>query len=360
MKKIDMNCNDFTKEQIIDLRKQLNKQTKDARAKSKHNACLLCGRQGGFCDSHTIPKFCLENIAWNGQLNSFFSLINTELFPMNSGIGNAGIFREICRSCDGKVFQDYEQANAYDVSPSEKILNQIALKNSLRDIYKHETEIEMFEGMKRKLKENSQVPSFMVDLVINKQIEARKMDLQECYDVLNKAKEYLVSATHWLNLISFDKLNYTVPIAFQGMVALITGVNSETINNIFTRKKKYKIQYLHIAVFPLNNETVVITFQEKNNNRYQVFERFLKETTLEKRMEIINRILFLYTEDYYLSKQLDADIIKSLEESAQTIQDTFTISPKRSLINAIKDYDLRRDTCIPNLLSKGYAVNKVE
>lgn len=137
-------------------------------------------------------------------------------------------------------------------------------------------------------------------------------------------------------------------------------LNSETINNIFTRKKKYKIQYLHIAVFPLNNETVVITFQEKNNNRYQVFERFLKETTLEKRMEIINRILFLYTEDYYLSNQLDADIIKSLEESAQTIQDTFTISPKRSLINAIKDYDLRRDTCIPNLLSKGYAVNKVE
>lgn len=356
MEKLDMNCDDLTKEQIIDVRKQLNMLTKEARAKSRHDTCLLCGKKSGFCDSHTIPKFCLENIAWNGKLNSFFSIVNTDLLPSDSGVSNAGIFRMICRNCDGTVFQDYEQANAYDSFPSETILNQIALKNSLRDIYKHETEIEMFESTKRVLKNNPQLPSFFVDLVFNTQIKARTRDLQECYDVFNHAKECLTHETHWLKLISFDKLDYTVPIAFQGMVALITGVNSETINNIYSSKKKYKIEYIHIAIFPLKNASAVITFQDNNNARYQTFERFLKETTLEQRMEIINHIIFLYTEDYYLSKQLSNETIGSLEDSAKTLQDFFTITPEQSLANAIKDYDLRRDIGIPNLLSRDYAI----
>ena len=139
MNLIDMSTDGWTQQEVIEFRKLLNQQIKNARKESRHDACLLCGKKGGFCNSHTIPQFCLENIAWNGTLNSINTLIDSELLVNESGVNNAGTFHIICKPCDGKVFQDYEKEAAFATCPTEKALNQIALKTSLRDIYKHET-----------------------------------------------------------------------------------------------------------------------------------------------------------------------------------------------------------------------------
>ena len=351
-----MGGNDLTKEQVVEMRKILRHQMKDAVSKSRHKKCLLCGEEKGFCNSHTIPQFCLKNIAWNGKLNSFNTLIDSKLLDKESGVNNAGTFHIVCRSCDSVVFQDYEKESAYDSIPSETALSQIVLKTSLRDIYKHETEIELYEASKKILREKHPVFSFLFSPILNAQINARARDIEECYEIFDKAKAYSTSHTSWLRIISYDKLDYTVPIAFQGMVALITGVNGETINNNFNYNKNYRIEYLHIAIFPLKDATAVILFLDSSNTRYKQFEKFMKESPLEKRLEIVNRILMLYTEDYFLSKHLNEDIIKSLEDSAKTLQDTITFNPKKSMKDAVKDYDLRRDFCIPNLLIKEYAV----
>lgn len=158
-----MSTEGLTPEEIIEIRKILNQHIKNARKKARHKECLLCGKARGFCDSHTIPKFCLENIAWNGKLNSFNTLIDSKILNNDSGISNAGIFHIICKPCDGSVFQDYEKAEAYETYPTEKALNQIALKNALRDIYKHETEIEMFEASKQIMKEKNRILSLFVN-----------------------------------------------------------------------------------------------------------------------------------------------------------------------------------------------------
>lgn len=160
IKILNMSTEGLTPEEIIEIRKILNQHIKNARKKARHKECLLCGKARGFCDSHTIPKFCLENIAWNGKLNSFNTLIDSKILNNDSGISNAGIFHIICKPCDGSVFQDYEKAEAYETYPTEKALNQIALKNALRDIYKHETEIEMFEASKQIMKEKNRIMSF--------------------------------------------------------------------------------------------------------------------------------------------------------------------------------------------------------
>lgn len=113
---------------------------------------------------------------------------------------------------------------------------------------------------------------------------------------------------------------------------------------------------MHLAIFPLKDSTAVILFIDSESKRYSQFENYIKNTSQANRLEIINRIIFLYTEDYFLSKNLDAEVTHSLEESAKILQDIATTSPKRTLKNAVKDFDLRRDICIPNLLSKEYAV----
>lgn len=71
----------------------------------------------------------------------------------------------------------------------------------------------------------------------------------------------------------------------------------------------------------------------------------------KQRLEIINRIIFLYTEDYYLSKHLDEDTIRILQEPAKLLQDPVTTDPKRSLRNAVKDYDLRSYFIVSSKLS---------
>lgn len=353
---IDMSTDGLSPEEIIELRKMLGQHIKNARENSRHKECLLCGKTGGFCKSHTIPEFCLDNIAWNGKVNSINTLIDTEILTKDSGVSNAGVFHIICRPCDGSVFQNYENESAYNTEISNTTLNQIALKNSLRDIYKHEMELEMFEASKELIKEKKPFMSFLADIFFNAQIKARKTDIKECYAVFNKAKDYLSSSNNWIRLVSYDKLDFTAPIAYQGMIALITGVNGEVINDIYNPKKSYNIEYLHLAIFPLKDSTAVIMFLDSKSERYSQFEAYIKNTSLENRLEIINRIIFLYTEDYYLSKKLDSDVMHSLEESAKTLQNIATTAPRRTLKNAVKDFDLRRDICIPNLLSKKYEV----
>lgn len=316
----------------------------------------MCGKEGGFCDSHTIPQFCLENIAWNGKLNSFNTLIDSKLLSNDSGISNAGIFHIICKTCDGSVFQDYEKAETYETYPSEKALNQIALKTALRDIYKHETEIEMFEASKQMMKEKAPILSLFVNMMLDAQIKARKRDVQKCYEIYNISKSFLTTSGSWIRVVSYDKLSYTCPIAFQGMVSLVTGVDGEIINDSFNHKHNYKIEYLHIAIFPLKEATAVILFIDSKSTRYAQFENHIANMTQEQRLEIINRIIFLYTEDYYLSKQLDEDTIRILQKPAKLLQDSVTTNQKRSLKNAVKDYDLRRDICLPNLFSKEYSL----
>ena len=104
------------------------------------------------------------------------------------------------------------------------------------------------------------------------------------------------------------------------------------------------------------NSSVVISFSNDINTRILTFESELKNMPIIKRLEIINRILMWYAEDYFFSPQLPKDISGQLEQAAQQMQDLTTDNPEKTLKNAVKDYDLRRDTGLPNLLSSQNAV----
>lgn len=58
----------------------------------------------------------------------------------------------------------------------------------------------------------------------------------------------------------------------------------------------------------------------------------------------------------FFSPKLPKEVSSELEQAAQQMQDLVSINPEESLKNAVKDYDLRRDTCLPNLLSQEYAI----
>lgn len=359
MQMFDVNLRNFDNDEMIELKKKMNNYLKQAREQAKDKCCLICGQEKGFCDSHTIPQFCLKNIAWNGKINSFYYVIDTDIMPEEMGVKNAGRMRIICRDCDGKNFQDYEKAEAYNNVPNSSVLNQIALKNSLYSIYKHKSEIEMYNISKMIMQEKDPILGYLFSDLINAQIEARNLDLQESCEIFSSVLQDCENNNSNFRLVSFDRLDYTVPIAFQGMIALVTGVNGEIINDNYNDNTGYKIEYLHIAVFPLEDSTAVLMFLPNAYQRYEQFEKYIANECLEKRLEIINRIIFLYAEDYYLSKEVPDSFIEELNMQARLTQDMFSMDPEKSTQNAVKDFDLRRETCIPNLLSSEYSIQNL-
>ena len=89
----------------INERKKYNKYTKKARDLVKDSKCLYCNKEvSSFCNSHSIPEFCLRNIAEDGKVMTLNTFINIPFNKKEKGIGEAGTFQIICRDCDSKIF----------------------------------------------------------------------------------------------------------------------------------------------------------------------------------------------------------------------------------------------------------------
>lgn len=113
--------------------------------------CMICGIElssqdahSSICLSHSIPQHSLKNISLNGKIHNLNKLINFKIKEEEQGTKNAGTFRLICRNCDSFAFREYENfANHTDhlissmnTTDTQKILNEIAMKDYLTIIYK--------------------------------------------------------------------------------------------------------------------------------------------------------------------------------------------------------------------------------
>lgn len=134
------------KDDIIQVKKTVNDIIKDSRAQSKLNNCYYCGKKcTSFCNSHSIPQFCLRNIAIKGKVYYSNTILDIPVMKDDKGVNEAGTFHLICPDCDSKVFQDYETPENYNEIPSTKMLAQIHMKNNLKNISKRLMEIEMYD-----------------------------------------------------------------------------------------------------------------------------------------------------------------------------------------------------------------------
>ena len=66
----------------------------------------------------------------------------------DTGVNKAGTFHIICRDCDSRTFQLYEDPNAYNSKPTDQMLAQIALKDVLLMISKRNQEREQYNNTK--------------------------------------------------------------------------------------------------------------------------------------------------------------------------------------------------------------------
>ena len=119
-------------EYIIEAKKEYSKLSNLSRAQAKRGECIWCGKKiTSFCNSHSIPKMVLENIDMDGKLDYFNTIVKMPLLNEDKGIREAGTFKLLCKECDKRIFQDYEDPEKICLMPNKRMLEEIALKNIL-------------------------------------------------------------------------------------------------------------------------------------------------------------------------------------------------------------------------------------
>lgn len=315
----------------------------------KSDECYFCRKKvSGLCNSHTVPAFTLRNIAVKGKLYSMNSMIQLPFMKDKLGVNESGTFHIICKQCDGTIFQDYEKEEAYTDSPACKILAEISLKNSLKAIYKRKFEHQFIGHTPLSIFSN--------------QLSVGQLDLRE-YEILFETSKR-VMLKNWNDefyLSEYIQLNYTVPVAFQGLIALYIDLCGKIINDIYNYDPNYKIKELQLAVFPLKNKSVIMLFVEKGNRRYREFFKQLSKLSELEKLKIINYMIFAYTEDFLLSPNLDQQVLNKLKDVAAKTS-TISLNPFNVEFSKLKESSKKHlsfDNAdqIPNILSEQYKID---
>ncbi|WP_025162839.1 hypothetical protein [Paraclostridium bifermentans] len=319
------------------------------RKRAKGDRCLHCNeKKSSFCNSHSVPAFCLRNISTNGYLYYSNTLINIPLLDEEKGVKNAGTFQIICKECDSTIFQEYENPDNYENEATPKMLAQIAMKNFLRHIGNRTNDHALYEIIGEK-------NPFALDFIRNMH-SIQDVEIDEYKRNYDKAKRLSkLNCNGEYYQFYHQKLDYVVPLAFQGSIALVTDLDGEIVNDIYFKERKYSIQSLHICIFPLKDTSIVMMFIDSSDDRYEHFCSKFNELPNDDKLSLINYIIFLYSEDVFLSKEIPENILKDkkLVEVSQLSSIAF-LNFSNSIDDVKKIYDLSKYREIPNLLSERY------
>ena len=321
---------------------------KSSEKNSKKNNCIYCEKEKtSFCNSHSIPQFILKEVADNGDIFTLNKITELPFLKEKKGIKNAGVFKIICNDCDSRIFKEYENPDIIVKDLSQMLLAQIAMKNFLSNIGKRLIEIELY----------NQVDKYFFDEMIN----TSRIDLSEFRRGFFRSKNIIKSNKLGYKVVWDKKLDYKTPITFQNMVSLLVDLEDRTINNIYIKNNDIKIQALHICIFPYKENTRIIVFYDMQDKRYNNFFSQFQKLGEEEKLELVNYIIFLYSEEFYINPKIDNKILKSkeLKEVAEKTVCLFS-NPNNSCVElfngAKKNFSFKNIVKITNFLSNEYKI----
>ena len=335
----------------VQYKKKFNEMKREVESKAKEKYCLVCKKRcSSFCNSHTVPQFILKSIEEKGYVCQSSGLIigdDNPIMDTTKGIKNTGIFRCICNECDKKYFANYE--NPYNIlkKPMQMILQEIALKNTLKQIAKKKIEKQIHAYTKNQF--GIQAPIAEYCEVDTKEHEK---ELIRILKGINKKKDVSYDLIYW------NVLNYMSPLAYQGKVVLRVDLEGHIINNTLNEDARYFLETINIAIFPISGKTVILMFIDKSYLKYRSFiKQFLKLDEKEK-LEIINYIIFRYDEEYYINRSV-YNKIKDNEDLKQVCSNLDILIRRPGEVGEFtKDMlnELKNRKNIPNLLDDSFAI----
>lgn len=357
--------NSIPKELEIELNKKMSQLMSEVRAETKDTICLHCGKSvTSFCNSHNVPHFCLENIGIDGKVtgpNAILGLpgMGVSIGKEFPGIGEAGTFKLICRECDSTIFQEYENPDNYHMNtpPTQKMLAEIAMKNYLKFISKRKLEIALLE------KALEQCPQTGIEYSLLKtefevRLKTSRIDLDAYANEYKHAKKLASKDNdNGFYIIYYRLLDYVAPIAVQAPIAVSIDMEGNVVNDIVNMNPRYKLVDLHLCVFPLKNQTAVIMFIKNGEKRYRKFYKQFRNLSEEEKLGVINYLIFLYCEDYFLAKEISSKVdLMQLKSVANLTPVIWSKQPITDTNAYADEFTLAKWNCIPDLLSYNFRV----
>ncbi len=325
--------------------------------------CHLCNEDiSSFCNSHTLPQFCLKNIAEKGMVMSPSSILGTPILEKDTGVAKTGIFHLICNKCDNEKFSEYETPEKYLTLPSRKMLAQIAMKNALRAIYKRYTEIAVYKELLKDIFFDSFLTSY-----IQGTLNVAQRDFEDYKKDLNYAKKSLekdINDGFYLGF--YKKVDYIIPIASQTEAVLISDLGNNLVNNIYNSSKSYHLQPSHICLFPLDGYSVIFMFVKEGHTRLRNFFKTLNQLPDEEQLHIISYLVFLYSEDVYISKNIEKiiksytsvkNVVNTSNFSMGFLENLECLSPFEQIKPVQSNHRLDKINDFPNLLSDKFKID---
>ncbi len=356
--------NDFSKEEEIALNKQFSRLLHSVQAEIKDTTCFCCGKPvSSFCNSHFVPRFCLESIGVDGKVTGYNAILGLPSMGVAMGkealgIGEAGTFRIICRDCDSTLFQDYENPDNYSVGkqPSQKMLTEIAIKDYLKFIYKRKIELEMYRQAVDLCNDASPMSRY-AKKKHDAEVPVKTLDLKAYTSCFERAKKCYKKGAAGFYLVYYRLLDYVVPVAVQSPITLSIDIEGGVVNNIYNPDPTYNPTDIHICVFPLKEKTAVLMFIDDGDKNYRKFYKQLRRLSPDEQLGVINYIVFLYCEDYFLAKDISDRVdLAQYKEIAAITPTIWSSTPIVSASQISSQFTLSKWSSIPNLLSEKYKV----
>lgn len=344
-----------SREKMISVNKQISQVNRNARKETKRNTCWICNKPcSSFCHSHSIPRLVLKNIEEQSEVSAPRQADNLE--PNKStAVESAGIFFNICNDCDGKYFQDYENEAALKSEPSDKMLTAIALKNYLKMTYERSLEVEeekfcmSLVGTPRIVISDGLSPAEYAVKSLKRELDYALESLS-----LDKSERYY--------LCFRKELDYVVPYAAQYPIAMLTDLCGNVINNFYTGSSTYKLEYLHVAIFPLQQSSVILIFSKNEEKRHRRFFRQLTKLDDLDQLSVINFLTFTGADNVYINKTTYSNMAQNPIFMA-ACRLTYSIrsnvpNPSNALEVAMRAHSFKKRHALPNLLAPQYAITK--
>ncbi len=261
----------FEKEKISRTRSAINKEIMKADERCN---CLLCGKDvrgknGAFNASHTIPRFCLENI--KGMFEGKNCVLNPSILGLKTpfseddlvSVKKAGVFYAICSECDNKVFERYESERALLETDPFDLLNGIALKTYIKELYTSYMRAIKTDINYTELTDDKMISHFLSLMArIDKSVVS--LDIDDYISDYLYAKRSFEKGLCNYDLLFHTVLDYTVPIAAQAAVPVTRNIDFEKLQNATDYSSK-RLNDFVVAIFPLNSHSVVFLFTRKDN-----------------------------------------------------------------------------------------------
>lgn len=343
----------------IEMNKKIGKYRHYGELKAKPDACVLCGADDrSFCNSHTIPQFCLREIAVDGKLRTLNAAIEIDLLRKVEGINNAGTFKMICRECDNNFFSVYENPDNFNAHSAlgNDLLGKIAVKTVLLEQYKARMQVALLSAAYEELGMGVQM-SNSLDVRSQDQVDFKRQLESSLQCAQNKGDGYRV-------LLDIG-LKYTTPLAFQGQISLAADFEGNVVNDVLNFADEYHIEPIYVCIFPFRQSSRVLVFcRNAAYARYAKVHRRFRTLSQGDALQAILKMIIAYSEEVYFSPLLPESIFADNAFAGLSRLSNMRLGPEEEISTRQRkrlcaEYALDFMPSLPKLLHRDFSMQKL-